>query len=240
MKGGLRRIPSVDELAEAAEALRREGPPDAARLALWGQWCRFDARMAELWVVALARVWRQVNPVALHEAALEQPWPSVVGVLLELVDRRISRAERVRYRGWKTATCAGIPKAPWQQFFIGLDRIAGPRMQDEARYAAKEYRRWGFLSREPVAAPKERVGVRRSLTVAPDVRRALLADLLRSRGRITVQEYLDALPAALNRRQAQRDLASFSGASAIGRTRACWYAAKVDGKSPGSPGRRPR
>ncbi|MCM2278647.1 MAG: hypothetical protein NDJ89_11290 [Oligoflexia bacterium] len=216
---GLERIPSLDELAQAYSELQnaKDALP-AERLALWSQWSRLDPRLAEQLVAHLSRYWRDLNPLELHTALVDQPWPAALGVLLEYAKERAQEPRLMK--AWNALVLSGIPVAEGELFFIGLRQFAGKLMREDARLSHKHYRRWGYLGRETlfnkaVSGDKTRL--------APEIRAQLLEELLSDRQRITVREYREALGGQITARMAELDLRAHPRLVPRSRTKGRYY-----------------
>lgn len=218
---GLSHVPSVNELEAAYSALLRGVPlPSTADLARYSQWSRFDPRLAEIFVGYVGKHWKAINPVSFREAILEEPWPAAVAVLLEFVATAINTESRSVFRHWKGLLTEGLTPAGGEQFFIGLRRLGGEAMREDAVYPLKAFARWGFLARENLV-PKRGEGAQ-----APDVRRLVLDALIREKKRLRVVDYWEALGKNISLRQAERDLMLHPLLKPRGRTKARYFLAK--------------
>ena len=223
---GLKQIPSQKDLLAAYNQIQSGSSvqPEPAKLALWSQWTRFDPRLGELLVEWFARCWTKQDPIALNAALRTQPWPAAIGPILETA-ALIQTIELELFRNWLRVVMTTFLPAPNEQFFIGLNKVAGPRMIREAGAASKVFRRWGFLSSEVLLAKGSALG-RRTL-VSPLARLNVLNDLLAIKHEISVNDYLFALNGLVSRRQAERDLAGHPGLRARGFTRRRTYTLKA-------------
>ena len=217
---GLEILPRTEDLERAynqiLDAERHEnGKIDLKLFSTFCQWSRFDSRLGEICTSFLVRHWRRINPIELNEAFLHQPWPGVLGVLLEFC-----RMDSTLFDSWKkTATC-NFQKANWEQFFIGKRRIGGQLMFDDARFSLEEYRRWGFLAREILI--NKQSGNENNKKCAPyplETRSQILRDLLITNPRITTQQYWQALGMSISKRQAERDLKNSKLLKSVGATK---------------------
>jgi hypothetical protein len=224
VKVGLDQLPGVSDLEEGYNQILRAQQELGGKIDLYSfsklcQWSRFDSRMAEICVNFFSIYWKQLNPVELHDAFEKQPWPNVLGVLLEfcLVDSPL-------FRSWKkTATC-GFSKANWEQFYIGKRRIGGQLMMDDVRFSLEEYRRWGYLSREVLLQKqRETKQVQKKYSYSPATRLEILKDLIRNHPRITTQQYWDAIARSVSKRQAERDLEASSIVIGRGTTKGRYF-----------------
>jgi hypothetical protein len=227
MQGGLLNIPGRLELEKAYSMLLHRVPatPNETDLALFAQWSRFDPRLAEIWVSFLVREWERFHPLELRGALLSQPWPAAAAVLLEFTAKRVRN--RTLFPFWHRMVTESFPKGNWEQFFIGLRKIAGKAMQDDARFAFSEYRKWGYLGREILLNKSGQGSIaeegKRTHTLLPETRREILKEMLTSSARITTDVYWEAIGRCISRRQAERDLESSSIVRACGNTRARYF-----------------
>jgi hypothetical protein len=233
MRPGLERIPSPHDLERAYADL--SAAPDAHALARYAQWSRFDPRLAEIWVATVLRDWKRVHPLELREELQKQPWPTAAGPLLEFVARavRARPADSRTFRAWKLIITEGLAPADWEQFFIGQRRIAGKAMLEDACFAADEYRRWGYLSREVLfnkqSFPADFRGSRRGRagggthSIAPEVRQEILRQLMSQQRRISTSDYLESIGHCISERQATRDLRQSPWVETAGRTKGRSY-----------------
>lgn len=217
----MNRIPSESDLHAAYEALQFS-EPNLANFALWSQWSRFDARLAEIWIGAIVRHWKTIHPVPFREQILKQRCPQVVGVLLEFAKVKIAQHAEQKddvslFSAWTATVLQGLQPVPWQQFFVGLQPLASRSMLASARLTSEEYRRWGFLGSDSLLPKSTRV------QFSVDVRKRIRGELVSRQGRLTVTEYLHAVRGSVSRRQAERDLLSDPHLRAVGSTRARFF-----------------
>jgi hypothetical protein len=223
----LLNIPGRPELEKAYSMLLHREPvtPKEEDLALFAQWSRFDPRLAEIWVSFLIREWERYPPLELRNALLCQPWPATAAVLLEFTAKRVSNPTLFPF--WHRMVTESFPKGNWEQFFIGLREIAGKAMQEDARFAFCEYRKWGYLGREILLNKSGRGsltgGGKRTHTLLPETRQEILKEMLISSARITTDLYWEAISRCISRRQAERDLEKSSIVRACGKTRARYF-----------------
>lgn len=197
---GLVSIPTVSELERAYEKLLHENPapPSAEEIILYAHWSRFDPRLAEIWVAFMAIHWQQFDPLKIRTEILKGAWPACTNVLLEFVRRKLSHPQL--FTLWKKLVTTEIPKAPGEQFFIGLRILGGKSMLDDAVYSSEEYRKWGYLSRENLI-PKSSGNQLSAAT-----RQEILRELIKSSPQVTTEAYWNAIGRCISRRQAERDL----------------------------------
>ena len=221
---GLEKLPGVQDLEGGYNQIllaqrSANGEVDLNSFVLFCQWSRFDSRMGEICVAFLARYWKKINPVELHDGFAQQPWPAVLGVLLEFCSDKSSL-----FQLWKkTATC-DFAKANWEQFFIGRRRVGGQLMFDDSRFSLEEYRKWGYLGREILMNKQGRVeGQENRVSYSYETRVQILKDFLDTHRRVTTQQYWEAIHKCVSRRQAERDLQSSGLLRSLGRTKGRYF-----------------
>ena len=230
MKPGLEYLPQLADLTVAYDALQELTPSRASEsdLALYSQWARFDARLAEIWITYVAKYWQTIHPLSLHRELEEQPWPAAAGPLLEFVKHLARRQDRKitkLYKAWAGLVLEGVKPAPWQLFFISNRKPASRAVIADAEYSLQEYRKWGFLSQDVViskAEQKRSAGIR-THTFSPEVRSNILHRLIQEHARINLSLYLSAVDHSISRRQAERDLSSCPALTPEGKTKARQY-----------------
>jgi hypothetical protein len=229
---GLTSIPTVSDLSEAYRKL--QGGLEAVSAisieewALWSQWSRFDPRLAEQWIAGLVSRWKTIAPTALNEALRALPWPAAAGVLLDQAHAYEFHGDapgtQRLFQDWSRCVMSGVEPAEGELFFLGLRAFAGDAMRQDAVRALKPFRRWGYFGRELLV---NKAASRRGRTLVPsEVRRQVLEELLRSRPRISVRDYMESLDWAVSRRQAELDLQKFRKLRAFGNTRNRFYRLK--------------
>lgn len=220
---GLARIPNNKDLRKAYNLLQsRELKLKEADLILWTQWSRFDPRLAEIIISRLVEDWPKQSPTALNLAALQMPWPAVLGVLLEHAKLLVKKKESFSlFENWMRCSLTGIGRASGELFFIGIEEFAGKRVRHHTSHALRVFKKWGYLC-DTILLPKFLPNF--SKTYLPKRSRlVLLKDLLKNKRRIAISDYLRALSGMVSRRQAERDLKEIKSLKSIGRTRARTY-----------------
>jgi hypothetical protein len=235
---GLERVPSEEELLEAYGELQRWSPPFGSapasradvleRVALYARWARLDPRLGELLVRYLAVGWRMLSPLDLRERNLAEVWPAVLGVLLEMTEFVCEPSEKALFSRWKDLVMEGVPRAPNEQFFVGLSRLGGKLMLRAVTESLPFYRKWGYFGRDLLVNKANVIAQDRGQTRLTKAQRAALLDELVARcaatGRsFTVRDYREALGFWVSARQAERDLAAHPKLRARGATRGRRY-----------------
>ena len=108
---GLLDIPNESSLTGAYSRLQaalmakkkdRASRIKCSELAVWSQWTRFDARLGEILIDYLSRNWKRINGVNLNNQISKQPWPAILGVILEHVQFLTPRVECLKKSEKKT------------------------------------------------------------------------------------------------------------------------------------------
>lgn len=222
---GLASVPSKKDLLSAAN-IAQTRPLTDEEIALFSQWARFDPRFAEILVANLALNWTGISLGRVTSALMNQPWPTVLIVLLRFSEWLVAKNERKAFRIFLTAVEALLKPArkevPPQLFFIPLQRPSTVITHDEVNLRSSPYSAGGFIGSQPLLSrakpPSEQT------LLAPDVRRLILRQLLANRAVISMEEYRAACKGLVSVRQAQRDLREL--AHARGHTRNRRYLAK--------------
>lgn len=213
---GLLKIPSSQELEKAYTNLQSKLKINEETFGLYSQWARFDPRLAEILIGTLAKHWKNISPLLLHENLVKQPWPSSMGVILDFCQVVVSKSERKLFEKWKDLVLLEIPKENFGQYFIGLRAFGGHEMKKDSLLSLYPYLNWGYLGRDVLLknAPLKISWIPLSL------RKRRLKELKLSR--VTVRSYREALENKVSQRQAQRDLKN-SGLKNLGSTQAKIY-----------------
>ena len=225
---GLDKIPSTDELSLAYGKLQSRQPSliSLAEIILWSQWSRFDPRLAEQLIVFISEKWKRWNPVFLHEELLKQPWPQAFGVLLEqaLAAGFLSKESASLFKKWGDVVLSDISPANGEQFFIGLQKLGSKQMLRNAERPLRAYTAWGYFGCDLlVNKAQEKIKLRNRTLVSAAVRKHVLSELLKTRKRLTVKDYCEALSYQVSRRQAEIDLAREKRLIPSGQTRGRFY-----------------
>ncbi len=215
---GLKYIPQKKLLEEAYQILLHSNNANEQDLALYSQWARFDARLAEILVKYIYENWTQINSVTLNIEIRKQPWPAAIAVLLEFVTHKVVQNKSL-WNCWKKTAVNQIQKAEFEQFFIGWTKIAGQTMLENAQTPMREYLKWGYLSREILFNKAQN----KTHTFTAAVRKNILIEMLKLHKKITVNDYLSKLNFAITKRTAERDLAQLKGIKKIGVTKGAFY-----------------
>lgn len=223
---GLHKIPDEGALEQAYRHLQAGEPLSVSDYVIYSQWARFDPRLAEQLVAALAHDWKKTPPVLLNEELKRQPWSAAFGVLLEFVALK-AKSLSLRtgfpsprlFSRWRDCAMSGIAPAPNEAFFIGTRAFGGALAFEDAAAATKPYRKWGYFGRDSLLGKSPE----KSTLASRAARLAAIDALLHEKKRFTVSDYIARLGNSVHRRQAQRDLESHPGVLRVGRTRGRFY-----------------
>lgn len=214
MTSGLKVIPCLPELELAYDKLltKKVSPREVAQ---YSQWCRFDPRLGEIWITFLLQQWKTIPPISLNTEILALPWPAAVGVLLEFAKKKGDSV----FCAWCEIVLSGVTPVSGEQFFIGLRQLGGVLMLEDAQFGSEEYRRWGYLAREPLLAKEPQV------VFSKETRREILKSLLAQSNRIRTRDYWEATGRSQSLRQAERDLKESDLIRCYGKTKSRYYLA---------------
>lgn len=223
---GLAFIPSLTQLESAYQKIQSDIENISLdEWALWSQWSRFDARLAEQLVATLAQCWKKISPLDLNEKILQQPWPAAFGVLLSHVEERLSKEkiEQERFRLWFKTVMIGVHPATFEQFYIGTMTLGSKRMNKEPLRSTILYSKWGYLGSEYLwnkKKPDRTISLKNSRSNA-------IENLIQNKKPFTVRNYIEELNGNITQRQAQRDLMNHPKLQKIGNTRNRTYRRKT-------------
>ena len=194
------------------------------------RYSRFDSRLAELYVQAISRSFRKIDPIAMNEANLSIASPGVLGVLLEHAEGLAKDpSELEQFRLWKKLALFKTPHGNHEQFFIGTRGFGTSHVRAEAEKSLKHYKKWGYLGSEVLRNKFKLHQAEHPKTyLDASTRRTILQALLKSKLRFTVEDYIDACGNAISRRSAQLDLSKEPHLKSFGQTRARIYQSKAN------------
>ncbi len=222
---GLKKWPSTDALEQAYLRLQSAEPVSAEDLVLFSQWCRVDARLAEIWIQRYTNDWSKYSPIELRAELSRQPWPLAFGVLSDQAARYggMKRAEKKILRTLTRAVLHGFEHASGENFFILHAPLGSKSLEKDAAQSDPTYRRWGYFGRDvlPRAAAKAKFGTQTRIRRSDRLR--FLDQWLKCRKRFRIDEYRDALERRVSMRVAQQDLAGSKRVKRVGNTKARYY-----------------
>lgn len=206
------KLPSQKNLESVYQKLLHLKPnaPTVTELARYSQWARMDPRLGEIWVGYVRKHWKTINPSDLRMALCKEDWPSAAAVLLEFVGKQTD-SKALPY--WCKIVTEGFRPAGASQFFVGLRRLGGEAMLEDALHSTNEYRKWGYLARENLLRTPA------NSQAAKSQRDAILLALLAKHSRIKTSQYWEAIGKCVSKRQAERDLKAHPQLRAHGKTK---------------------
>lgn len=222
---GLKNLPQPEDLSRAYDALENQLPEcTPSNLALWSQWARYDARLAEICVRYVAEHWREMDPDVLREELLRQPWPAAMAVLLEYVPAVLSRQKKegatANFKHWSNAATSGLEHGRDELFFMGMRSVGGKAMREDAEFSRRAYLKWGYLGRESLLSKPTWSG---GTDLSAPRRRTILIQLMKLNRSFTAMDYVLACDRGVSLRQAERDLRACDKLRTHGQTRARRY-----------------
>ena len=171
-------------------------------LALGAEMSRYDPRLLGILVEYFSKHWREILPQRLRAYYPQMAAPQSLAVIAEFV-KDAARESEVQYL--MEYLQKGLEKVPYQLYFKALLPPAGPLSRRSAEESLRQYKKWGFLSRE---APTVDVFQKKTVEAwDADARLNVLRRLFQSKEELSVGEYLKALSGSLSRQQAIKDLA---------------------------------
>lgn len=194
---------------------------------------RQDARLLWVLVDLLARAYERFHPLLLRRAALNGRFPAALGVAFEFAKEARPSQELSDMADFVTKR---LPRAGGEAFFIGTHALGGTLARREAEESLKEYKRWGYLSREVPLAKELGSSARGHLGAAE--RQNVLRRVAEARESFSLSDYLDALGGRASVRQASRDLAQAPFLEKRGTTRGARYRLRGKGSARSSRERR--
>lgn len=228
-RGLLAHAPTTSELERLYEELAKIGAPSVGRhrpwryrpesrealVALAGEMLRHDPRLLTILLQLFLLRWRDLNPLELRLQMARMRWPQALGVVLGFVRLATSDPE---LRHFADYLMAGWPRlGTGERFFFDAERPGSRTAERRLGRNLAPYAEWGFVGTErPIAdaASKRTVGRYDART-----RRAILLDLVKRRGAITLGDYLQAVDRSITRQQALADLRRSADLELVGRGR---------------------
>ncbi|MDZ4678443.1 MAG: hypothetical protein SGI74_13155 [Oligoflexia bacterium] len=213
---GLSKIPTIKELQKSYDKIQSDEDLSLEDLSLFTQWSRFDPRLTEQLIQYFNKHWKKIHPVLFNEEICKQPWPTVVGVLLEFVSHLTLKPSRKLFKNWMNCVLSGVEVSSMSQFYIGIWSLGGAQMYRSSENSLKPFLKWGFLSDD---VPFNKSLKKPTTLSSLNVRMKILNKLIQENQIITVESYMLKLNGTVSRRQAERDLAQHKDLRAKGFTR---------------------
>lgn len=202
---GLKKIPNQQDLLIAYNELE-QGSLTEKKMLRYFQWVRFDPRLGEIIVKKLLSDWRLLNPFSLYSELQTSTWPSVMGVILDMVEVNIKKVDSKAFGAWKACVTYKIKKEKFQQFYIGLTAFAGKKVNDQLENSNKIFKRWNFYGTNLLYNKEKKQNFNKSF-LNKDQRIKILNQFIQNQTQpFSVGDYLRVLPLPTSRRVAEKDL----------------------------------
>lgn len=223
-------VPSRAELVKAYEFLqslgvRNKSTASPREIVRWTQWCRLDARLAELLVRYIANSFSKIDPFQLWRANETSAVPQALAVLAEFVrlELRAQNKGLREFDGWCSAAIYDLSSAPPQMFFLRDGLIRPDLDYREIQRSLKIYLKWGFFGSDEIVTRKDDSLSGKTTFLKKPQRAAILNILLSKNKTISVEDYIQASGGKIHRRTAERDLAAEKNLKQSGFTRGRRY-----------------
>ena len=235
MSVGLAHPPTDKELARLYWELAQIGAPSVgsksrwpydpqgteALLAIAGDMLRYDPRLLSILLHYVVQRWNTLNPRVLREVMTSMRWPQALLVVFEFAKAATSNRELDLFVDYVSADWA--PRDPAEKIFFDAERPGSRMARRNAGRNLSPYRRWGFVGTE---RPKANVFTDRAVgAYDARTRQRIRRRLLESSGRISLNDYLDAIDHSVSRQQAYNDLRNDGTLTLEGRGRGARWCA---------------
>ncbi len=215
------QIPNQKNILKAANELQKTQISEK-KLALYSQWCRFDARLSEIWISHFYKNHQLFNLQLLYNEIHKQPWPAATICLLEFVPQLAKRNEQKILKNILRFLSFEVKPAQGEIFYFEMTKMKPQWQLQEVINGIKSFSKWGYWCQEiPINKLnlKNRSTTFRSKQKRQAVLSKLIEDFVAHSKTITVQDYLRALGGTVSKRIAQMDLQHSSSLEPIGQTR---------------------
>ncbi|MBL7542626.1 MAG: hypothetical protein JNL11_02365 [Bdellovibrionaceae bacterium] len=206
---GLQAIPSHFELVRTYNILQEQKLTEKNLLDCF-QWVRFDPRLGEILVQKISNEWKSLNPFMIYQELQNKIWPSVMGVLMDFAECKITQKDKKYFKAWKMCVLHKLPKLDYQQFYIGLSAFAGKKVSSQIDHSNKIFKKWNFYGTH-LMFNKEQMQSRQPVLQKSFLSKTQRLNLLnqwisKSKKEFSVSDYLAILPIPVSRRVAEMDL----------------------------------
>ncbi len=220
---GLEKIPSEEDLLKAYSLLqfsKQEIP--LHEISLWSQWCRFDARLAEILIQYFEKNWLEISPLDFNAELIKTPWPAVMGVLLDQMKFfiKFSKTELSLFKNWSKCVMTGIQNANHELFFIGTYGFASERMREDVVKSNKSFLNRGYFGTDLFF---NKAKSNKKTLIPAKTRHYIINAFLKKHQRLTVAEYRGFFDGWVSMRQAQYDLSNHPRLKPRGNTRGRFF-----------------
>jgi hypothetical protein len=215
------QVPTQNDLICAYNLLQQHRSIDISQLVLFCCWSRFDPRLGQLTIEHLSTHWSKLNPLKVNLRLLKSPMPMTWGVLVDHLLLLESASNRPTIKKWRDCCLSNIKKGPSENFFIGLHAFAGKAQKEEAFNSLPLYKKWGYLSKDPmIPLTRNQLQCKKTL-MSKSQRLQKLKVFLKSNKTFSIHDYISLLEGKVSLRTAEMDLKKF--AHRYGNTRASLY-----------------
>ena len=116
---------------------------------------------------------------------------------------------------------SGLKKTTSENYFIGLHAFGGKAQKEEAFQAISLYKKWGYLSKDPMIPLQRKQNKFKNTLISKPVQLQKLKVLLKRNRTFNIHDYISFLDGKVSIRIADMDLKIF--AHRRGNTRAALY-----------------
>lgn len=215
------QIPTQNNLIVAYNLLQKCTSIDISHLVLFSCWSRFDPRLGQLVIEHLRTYWRELNPLHVNLKLKESPMPMCWGVMVDHMLLLQPASDRQIIKNWRDCCLSGIKKGPSENFFIGLHAFGGKAQKDEALQSISLYKKWGYLSRDPMIPLQRKQCKFKNTLMSKSQRLQKLKGLLKTNKTFNIHDYITFLEGKVSLRTAEMDLKEL--AHRHGNTRSALY-----------------
>lgn len=193
----------------------------ALDLVQFTQMSRFDPRSSEIITVYLSKYYFKLNPLDVRDLNLKSKSPQALCVVLDIVSLYYQSQLGTNWEGFKHCIQVGLPKAPFQSYYVGLYGINPKQSLKQISRNLTVFENWGFYCDD---LPLRKKWQNRNKTlISKKLRLEHLKILLKTHPHLTVRDYLSSLNFSIHPRQAERDLKSYPKIKFIGNTKGRIY-----------------
>jgi hypothetical protein len=147
--------------------------------------------------------------------------PMTWGVLVDHLLLLNPASVRPIIKKWRDCCLSGIKKGPSENFFIGLHAFAGKIQKEEAFQAIALYKKWGYLSRDPIIPLQRNKPQFKNTLMSKAQRLQKLKVFLKTNKTFSIHDYISLLEGKVSIRIAEMDLKELTHRH--GNTRAALY-----------------
>ncbi len=190
----------------------------------FSQMSRFDPRGAEIIVNYISLFYEGLNPFKLRTLNLKAKSPQALCLLLDIAGLNLKTKNSniaQDFDAFKKCIQSGVPKAPFQSFYVGLYGINPKNSMGQIKKNLTLFETWGYYCDE-IPITQKNQSIKKTL-ISKKKRIEQLSLLLKSKTSICVNDYLIFLNHTVHPRQAERDLKSYPKIKTQGKTKGRIY-----------------